>query len=353
MDKPLISIILATMRPSQLVACLASIHRYTADVNYEVVVISPYQIDAHPNVFHVKEDRPEGMYKAVAMGYEKARGEYLIQIADDSRATPLWVSNMIKFMKPHDGEIFEGNFRHFNVLGERPEPGYYGKLIAPFFCIRKDKADRIGGLMDCYLRSFRGDSDLSLRVWHNGGRVETCPDAWVYYPDYADKVHENSHNKYFELDKEAFIKRWHPLLAKPDEEFVGAKPVSDTTITPDLPPEVTTTLCISIKNHDWKTVKNILSANRNDVCVYPEGFSTLYQLVLEKIQAPFTPQKLLKDVLRWLWQKGYTPEAEPAFSKGKKGPLIEMILIPIRAIRTRRFISSLYPELKKLARRID
>ena len=134
--KVLISVIIPSLRPLQLRQCLASIERYTADIEYEVIVVSPFDIDMSQNVVHVKESKSEGVYRAVAAGYERAKGEYIIHIPDDSRATPLWAVNMIAFMKPHDGEIFEGNFRHFDARGERPEPGFYGKLfkfIAHFF----------------------------------------------------------------------------------------------------------------------------------------------------------------------------------------------------------------------------
>jgi len=225
MDKPLVSVILPSLRPFQLAQCLASIERHTGDIDYEVVVVSPFDIEPHPNVVHVKETKSEGVYKAVANGYEQAKGEYIIHIPDDCRATPHWTANMIAFMRPHNDEIFEGNFRHFDVRGERPEPGIYGKLYAPFLCIRRDKVARIGGLMDCYYKSFWGDLDLSLRVWHCGGRVETCPNAWVYHADCNDDVYKRSHSSYFIYDRQAFIQRWHHLYAQPGESFLGSQPI--------------------------------------------------------------------------------------------------------------------------------
>jgi len=119
MNKPLVSIVLPSLRPSQLAQCLASIHHYTVGIDYEVVVVSPFDIEPHPNVVHVKEVRSEGTYQAVASGYERAKGEYIIHIPDDCRATPLWAANMIAFMRPHDDEIFEGSFRFFDAKGER------------------------------------------------------------------------------------------------------------------------------------------------------------------------------------------------------------------------------------------
>lgn len=309
MGRPIVSIILPSLRPFHLAQCLKSIERYTAGIEYDVVVISPFDIKPHPNVVHVKEAGPDGVYKAVLSGYEQAKGEYIIHIPDDSRATPYWAENMVAFMRPHDVEIFEGNFRHFDARGERPEPGIYGKPSAPFLCIRKDKANIIGGLMDCYYKSFWGDHDLSLRVWHNGGKVETCPNAWVYHADCNDEVHESSYNRYFIHDQQSFVRRWHHIYARPGETkiFYTSQPIKERVLSFELPPEECVKLYISIQGKDWKTVENIVMANNADACLYPEGLPVLYNLVIQRLKSPFNPKKTLYMVLDWLWAKGFVP----------------------------------------------
>lgn len=323
MPKVLVSMIIPSLRTAQLAQCLASIERYTAGIDYEVVVISPFDIEPRPHVFHIKEAKPEGVYRAVASGYEQAKGEYIIHIPDDSRATPLWAANMIAFMRPRDGEIFEGNFRHFDARGERPEPGIYGKLYAPFLCIRRDTVDRIGGLMDCYYKRFWGDPDLSLRVWHNGGKVETCPNAWVYHADCNDEIYKSSYNSYFIRDREAFIQRWHHIYAQPDESFLGSQPVKTLKepASSQLPPEACAKLYVGIRRRDWKTVRNVLMSSSSDSCTYPEGFPILYNYAVEMLRAPFTSQKTLYVVLQWLRGKGYVPpssDVAPEESKSQR-----------------------------------
>ncbi|MBI4232794.1 glycosyltransferase [Candidatus Peregrinibacteria bacterium] len=307
MDKPAVSIILPSLRLAQLKQCLASIKSYTVGITCEVIVISPFDIEPYPNVVHVKETKPEGVYKAVDSGYEQARGEYLIHIPDDSRATPHWAGNMIEFMRPYDNEIFEGNFRHFDVRGERPEPGIYGKLFAPFLCIRKDKADKIGGLMDCYYKSSWGDPDLSLRVWYNGGRVETCPNAWIYHADCNDEVHRESHDKYFIRDQQAFVRKWHHIYARPGESknFYASYPIEKQNLLPGLPPEQCARLYVSIKRRDWQAVRAILTSKDTNFCFYPEGLSILYDYTMETLKLPGVPGETLNPVLEWIREKGY------------------------------------------------
>lgn len=355
MDKPLVSIILASIRPHQLARCLASIERYTGDVDYEVVVISPFDIERHPNVTHVKEAKPKGYYVAVASGYERAKGEYIIHIADDCRATPFWAANMIAFIQPHDDEIFEGSFRHFDVRGERPEQGHYGKLIVPFICIRRDKAERIGGLMDCYYRSFWGDPDLSLRVWHNDGRVETCPNAWVYHHDCDDELYESRYNSYFMRDQEAFIRRWYHIYARPGDSFLGhQQPLNKQTLSSELPPEECTKLYVSLQRRDWKTVKNILMSNNSDACIYPEGFPILHNCVVKMLRSPLNCRKTLYPVLEWLCEKGYAPPAS-TLRLEQNMPLrervwrvlIEVALGVVTATRMGKLISKIVPYFVK------
>jgi len=318
MNTPVISIILPSLRPAQLKLCLASIERYTEGIAYEVVVISPFDMEPNPKVVHVKEKTgAQGIYKAVASGYEQAKGEYIIHIPDDTRTTPSWATNMLAFMRPHDDEIFEGNFRHFDARGERLEPGYYGKLFAPFICIRRDKADRIGGLMDRCYSSFFGDADLSLRVWHNGGSVETCPNAWIYHADCNDEVHNISNSSYFLRDRETFTQRWHHIYARNGEskDFYASKPIAKKPPSPELPPEECTKLYVSIKRRDWESVKKVLISDSSTACLYPEGFPVLYRCVMEMLQSTHTPHDTLSSVLEWLSRKGYTPstaDAEPA-----------------------------------------
>lgn len=310
MDKPLLSIILPSLRPSQLAQCLASIERYTRDTDYEVVVVSPFDIDPHPNVVHVKEARREGVCQATTNGYERAKGEYIILIPDYSRVTPLWAANMIAFMRPHDNEIFQGGFQRFDATGELPELTIYGKLYAPFSCIRKDKVPCVGDLFDCYYKSFYADPDLSLRVWHNGGRVETCPNSWVYYTTHCeDDVHQSSYNSYFLRDQEAFFQRWYHIYTQPGESrtFSACQGTMRRALSPELPPEECVKLYISLHRQDWETVNDILSSSSKDACIFPESLPVLYNYAMKMLPMPRSRKTTLYTVIKWLRKKGYAP----------------------------------------------
>jgi glycosyltransferase involved in cell wall biosynthesis len=319
-------------------------------------VVSPFDIKPHPNVVHVRELKREGVIKAVTCGYEQSKGQYIIVMADDNRATPHWVTNMIAFMRPHDDEIFEGRFRHLLASGEQHESTVYGKLFACFFCIRRDKIARVGGLFDCCYKAFWADPDLSLRVWHNGGRVETCPNAWVYSANYDDEIHIASVSTYFDHDQEAFFQRWYHIYAQPGETRTSeaCQGTRSVRLTPLLPPEECVKLYISIWSGDWETVKNILKSDTKDVCIFPESLPILYHYALMKLFSPRSPHKILYAVIKWLRKKGYAPS--PFNAKFLKESLLThergwraIIYFALRVIRLIGIIV-LYPAMRFLDR---
>lgn len=322
MGSDLISIVIGSIRPLQLTSCLDSIHCCTGDINYEVVVVSPFEVPQHPKVVHVREKELRGYYNAIADGCEAAQGDYIIHIADDCRATPQWASNMIAFMNFHQGEIFEGSFRHFDVRGERPEQGHYGKLIAPFICIGRETLSRVGGMiMDTNYRRFFGDPDLSLKVWANGGNVLSAPDAWIYHCDYDDDQYKKAYNQYFEKDRQTFINRWYPVFGRQGDAPLGHEQPLRKGISPiELPPEQVTQIYASLQRRDWDTVENIIKFSKD--CVYAEGFPVLHRLVKAKLENTLAPRAILYSVLHWLAGKGYAPastllESEKKFSIGR------------------------------------
>ncbi|MBA7591632.1 hypothetical protein ES708_33792 [subsurface metagenome] len=217
------SIILPSLRPERLEECLQSIDQYTAGIDYEVIVVSPFDVKPHPNVVHIKEDDPGGTVKATALGFQYVRGEYVITMSDDCRVTAHWLANMIAFMRPHDKEIFEGGFVHVALSGRYhpggvARPSYCGKEFATLPCIRKDKAELIGGFFDYpYYQNWYGDPDLSLRVYRAGGTVAICPNAQILVSQNApgDRINKENREKYYKRDSAAFKERWGTTVLTP------------------------------------------------------------------------------------------------------------------------------------------
>lgn len=203
----MVSIIVPSVRPKMMSALKDRIARFTKD--YELIVISPYSIDG---VIHVKEDKTDGVYKAVEKGLKVAKGEYILHIPDDIFPSTGWVDNMIDFV----GDRFViGNYRSCTRESCCSEESYYDMPYSWFPFLSRKTLDRLGGvLMDTYYSSFYGDPDLSIRMWQAGGRVETCHKAWIILVGDLDEAKRISLDRYEAKDKEKFIKRWTPVYGE-------------------------------------------------------------------------------------------------------------------------------------------
>lgn len=208
---PQISIVIPSLRPESLRLCLESIRRYCGEVDYEIVVVSPFTPAPFPRMRHVPEESPIGNARATELGFAHARGSYVLTIADDMLLRPGSLKNLIAFMQQHDGELFLASLRGYDSEHIWTHWGFYGKPLAYCPCIARDKVALVGGaFFDPTLKNFFGDHDLSLRVWHAGGVVEVCPDAWFESISIVDQVKQANTADSMHADKELFFSRWEP-----------------------------------------------------------------------------------------------------------------------------------------------
>ena len=278
-DEPKLSIILPSLRVDRARHCIDRIDRWTGDVDYEVVLVAPFKID-HPRVKHVEEISPKGSCHANTQGYLNADGEYVVALADDTYVTPQWASNMLSFMEKEDDSLMIGNFRAFDVTGERTEPGVYGFLYSCFPFMKREHVARLGGVYDTYFHSYYGDPDLSLRAWHFGGRVITCPDAWMEFANIEDKVEINRRAEHFEQDQELFFERWHSLYEHKarSRSFGGIQlPVKPQIAGqfPALPPEVCCQIHHAMEQGNSEQVDKLIAGDLSGKCVSEFGLDYL------------------------------------------------------------------------------
>ena len=200
------SILIASLREEYLNNLVDSIREHTKGVDYEIVVCSPFKVKG---VRWIKENENSFQYSAVKQAYEASTGKYVVLTADDTLARPRWLYEMMKFMKGHEGKLFQGGFRiYIEGFAEPPMPKYYEKIFPPFFCIERATVERLGGLLDCRYKAFFGDPDLTYRLYEAGGSMETCSQSWIQTVNAYDKQHEDMKNKYFKNDEKSFIERW-------------------------------------------------------------------------------------------------------------------------------------------------
>lgn len=306
-DKPDISVILPSLRPEKARKCIDSIAETSEGVNYEVVVVSPLNMSelllgcqGYHRIKFVHEEKKEGSCKANTLGYENAAGKYVFAMADDQRLGQDCLKNLIGFMRPHDQEIFLAGARCCGVYGAAPECKTYGFYYAFNPCIRRDLVQPVGGFYDPYYKSYYGDPDLSMRVWHHGGRVELCPDAWVEFHNEFDDLDFESHDDYAERDFKAFFERWHPIyghLVKSSNEMdinVGNK-----YAFPGIPPEKCTRLIVFLRKRDWAALKNELESEHN-FRLNRDHLFYVFEDMLKHLDWIFIPAEIQQNLAKWL-----------------------------------------------------
>lgn len=206
-----LSIIIPSLRRNELECCLESIRLNTTDVDYEVIVVSPFgPWEKHRNVVWVEEKERSGVVSAVISGEKKASGMYITTLSDEARVLRGWAKNMITFLRQQPDVRVIGNFRVVD-FGEQMQFFYYGRLFSIFPFARKSFIDSLGGLFSSEYKAFYADPDLGVRCWESGGQVITCPNAFIQHPYILDNINRENRLLYEEDDKKTFIRRWGHL----------------------------------------------------------------------------------------------------------------------------------------------
>lgn len=193
-----LSILLPSFRPDNLTIALAAIKKHTT-IDYEILT----------------DTKTEGCYQAIKKCYQKAKGKYIVCLADDVLVTPGWAEGIINFMQPHDGKLFEGGFRFYDKKGICPELGTFGLLYSRVPVLHRDTVRAIHGFIDTRLVSYFGDPDIANRVWVAGGQVQIAPNLWLYsIDDQNDPIHKRSFDRYYSSDKRTFKQIWEPEFGR-------------------------------------------------------------------------------------------------------------------------------------------
>ena len=301
---PEISVIIPSLRPESLEICLRHIITYSKDVDYEIVVVSPFKPPGHERLKHVLEKEPMGTARATNLGYDHSRGKYVLTIADDMLINAGCLQNLIAFMKPHDEKLFLASLRGYDAYGLRNDWGFYGYLLACCPCIKAEHIEQIGGCyFDPLFRSVYCDHDLSLRVSGAGGTVETCPDAWFETISQKDKIYKTSLNRDTTRDHDLFFSRWEPIYggrvnyARSNQEHMA---YSRSVITPlpfKVPPEISWRIRCLVASHGWEQIRDLMRNHDPSLSVSQTGVMVLAREIIQKYKS--IPGEIFNELMEW------------------------------------------------------
>lgn len=226
--KPILSIIIPSLRPQKLLDCILNINLNT-HLSYEIIcVVDDFdRFDKIPLLFgfsghtikFIKDDKCIGTTYPIQLGLEQSSGTYIVALSDDALPQENWADNMYSFLDKQNNSIpLIGSFVVYDETGELGNIGYYGRSFSPFPFIRKDNIDKIGGYYETKYNAYFADPSTGIRCWEAGGKVLVCPEAKIYHKYNPDTLHLSNKDKYWEHDESIFKETWKHL-----GEFTGCQ----------------------------------------------------------------------------------------------------------------------------------
>lgn len=220
MKKTELSILLPSLRKELAERTIREFAQNNLNCNYEVIVVSPFEIEGE-RVRHVFEgDKQLGSVQATRLAYKYAQSPYIMYFSDDVSPANNCLNNMLEFVKSKS-EPFIGAFKMMQGNKEIGPFGAYGRLYACYGMLSKDTIDAIGGFFNSQYMYSWVDIDMSLRCWESKGKVEICDYAIVYPRQIEDDIYIKHRKETWSQDVDTFMKLWHGKLGEGLEQIEG------------------------------------------------------------------------------------------------------------------------------------
>ena len=203
-----ISILLPSVFPDHVAKAIDMIHATSGDVDYEIVVVSPFEVNK-PKVRWVHEAVPRGTVPAHAMAYQHASGEFVLGFSDDVGLLPGWASQALALYERRAAAhkpFLMGLHARNRIVSTA-----FGLYYANFPFVQRTVLDQIGGYFYERYQAHFADPDLSLRVWAAGGRVEFSEKPLMIAEPESGPLRDPGKTRRFKslaADMALFLSRW-------------------------------------------------------------------------------------------------------------------------------------------------
>ena len=97
-----VSISLPSLFPDDLAATLKSIRETTHGIEYEALVVSPFEV-AGPDVRWIREDQPRGAAAAHNLAFRHATGDFVMAMTDDCVLRDGWAGFVMDHFQSREG----------------------------------------------------------------------------------------------------------------------------------------------------------------------------------------------------------------------------------------------------------
>ncbi len=205
-----LSVLIASIRPARVHNAIARLRPDLAPYDYEIVVVSPFEISG-PRIVWVPEETPRGGVHATNLGFAAVKGDLLLQAADDIAFDRGCISPAIVQM----GTMRACNLPCVGFAHQRGKQAYvnvtYGRYVPGFYLAPTAALRYLGEtIYDPVFKVSWADQDLGLRIWDVGGRCEIATGGVVHdfgtseKPTLSVGMNETNTSREFEI----FAAKW-------------------------------------------------------------------------------------------------------------------------------------------------
>ena len=153
------------------------------------------------------------------LGFKIAQGEFVLMVSDDTVLLPGAIASGLRAMR-EGGKRIGGAAFYFRDWPLEQEycvqKTLGGRLMVNHGFFSRQALEEVGWADEENYRFYKADGDLALRLWEAGFTIVDVPGAKVeHYVDPQEAARlENREDKILQRDRDAYHRRWAPLLSQ-------------------------------------------------------------------------------------------------------------------------------------------
>ncbi|HDZ9270830.1 TPA: glycosyltransferase, partial [Vibrio cholerae] len=242
-----VSIVVLTFNNLKLTKdCLESIERNTTYVNFEVIIVDNASTDGsidylenfcsrRDNYLFISNEKNLGFAKGNNVGLEKATGDILVVLNNDTYVGPYWLEGLVGALEKNPelgivgpvtnnigneakinisyGNWVQLNNSAINYIVENRNKLYPVECLA-FFCVAIPRSvyESVGPISEDYGLGFFEDDDYCKAVEKAGFKIAVVEDSFVHHHLSAsfNKLKSSRKQELMNTNKAIFEKKWGP-----------------------------------------------------------------------------------------------------------------------------------------------
>lgn len=219
--------------------CLESIRKNTTNIEYEIIVVNNGSSDNTKEYLELQEDiivinneKNLGFSKGNNIGFEKAKGKYVVFLNNDTIVTKNWLFNMVNYLDENSTVGAVGPVTN-NISGSQQISVNYNlenqsnldtfvnnllrvkkssstlRLVGFCLVVRKRILSEIGVFDEEFEVGNYEDDDLCLRILEYGYSLKIVHNSFVHhYGSITFKNEKINYENHMETNKIKFIEKW-------------------------------------------------------------------------------------------------------------------------------------------------